>query len=200
MRLTSIVPLLLVTLIGVGAAFWLDAKEARRPWPKATPPPPPSPIYTPSKEIAPGESEIIEIAREHNQLLENALGRALIDKDAGLREAAFTFVLPELVQVDPDRVVALVEKLEPGEARDTLRTEVTRQWIAKDPGAAVRWMKTLPEEERRASARTAIESIMAHSPGEATKLSDEFGVNPRCRDADAPRHARGGDEESDCRP
>lgn len=200
MRPTSIVPLLLATLIGVGAAFWLDAKEARKPWPKATPPPPPSPIYMLSKEVAPGEAEIVEMARGHNQRLEDAIGRALNEKDAGQREAAFTFVLPELVQVDPDRVVTMVEKLEPGEARDTLRTEVTRQWIARDPGAAIRWMKTLPEEERRASARTAIESIMAHSPGEARKLSDEFGVNPRCRESGEPRHSRGGDEGSACRP
>jgi len=200
MRLTSIVPLLLVTLIGVGATFWLDAREPRKPWPKATPPPPPSPIYTPSKEVAPGEEEIVEMARAHNQRLENTIGRALNEKDAGQREAAFTFVLPELIQVDPDRVVAMMDSLGPGEARDTLRTEVTRQWIARDPEAAIRWMKTLPEEERRASARTAIESITAHSPDEATKLSAEFGVNPPRRASDVPRRSHGGGEESAYRP
>ncbi len=176
MRLTSIVPLLLVTLIGVGAAFWLDAKEPRKPWPKATPPPPPSPIYTPSNETAPSEAEIVEMARDHNQRLEDTLGRALYAKDAAQREAAFTFVLPELVQVDPDRVVAMVENLEPGEARNTLRTEVTRQWIARDPDAAVRWMKTLPEDEQQASVRAAVESIVAHSPAEAAELSRQFGM------------------------
>ncbi|HEU5135237.1 MAG TPA: hypothetical protein VFU13_08855 [Steroidobacteraceae bacterium] len=175
MRLTSIVPLLLVTLIGVGAAFWLDAKEARKPWPKATPPPPPSPIYTPSKETAPGESEIVEMAREHNQRLAATIERALIEKDAGQREAAFTFLLPELVQVDPERVIAMLENLERGEARDTLRTEVARQWIARDPAAAVRWMKTLPEDERLASVKAAVQSIVAHSPAEAAALTREFG-------------------------
>jgi hypothetical protein len=179
MRLTSICSIVLATLIGVGAAFWLDAKEPRKPWPKATPPPPPSPIYTPSKEVAPGEEEIAAIARDHNQRLEVEIGTALMGKDAVRREAAFTFLLPELVQVDPDRVVAMVAKLEPGKARDTLRSEVSRQWIAKDPAAAVRWMKSLPEDEGRASATTAIESIAAHSPDEARRLADEFGVNPR---------------------
>ena len=90
------------------------------------------------------------------------------------REAVFTFLLPELVQVDPPRVIAMVARQRPGEARDTLRTEVTRQWIARDPDAAVRWMKTLPEDERRASAATAVESIIAHSPAEAAALADEF--------------------------
>jgi hypothetical protein len=177
MRPTSIVSLLLLTLLGVGTAFWIDAKEARKPWPKPTPPPPPSPIYIQSKEIAPDEAEIVEMARGHNQRLEQTIARALIEKDAAQREAAFTFLLPELVQVDPDRLVAMVEDLEPGEARDTLRTEVTRQWIAKDPGAAVRWMKTLPKDEQHASVRAAIESIAAHSPAEATALAREFGLN-----------------------
>jgi len=177
MRLTSIVPLLLATLIGVGAAFWLDAREARKPWPKATPPPPPSPIYTPSKEVAPDEAQIVEMAREHNQRLAYTIGQALAVKDAGRREAVFTFLLPELVQVDPDLVVAMVENLEPGEARDTLRTEVSRQWIARDPGAAIRWMKTLPEGERHASARAAVQSMIAHSPDEAAALAREFGID-----------------------
>jgi len=176
MRLTSLVSVLLVTLLGVGAAFWLDAKEARRPWPKPTPPPPPSPIYTPSKETAPSEEEIVEMAREHNQRLEHTIEQALIEKDAEQREAAFTFLLPELVQVDPDRVAAMVAAFGPGEARDTLRTEVTRQWIAKDPDAAIRWMKTLPEDEQQASARIAVESISAHSPAEAAALAEQFGI------------------------
>jgi len=70
----------------------------------------------------------------------------------------------------------MVVRQEPGEARATLLAEVTRQWIARDPGAAIRWMKTLPEDERRASAVTAVESIIAHSPAEAAALSDEFGI------------------------
>ncbi|HEY6123854.1 MAG TPA: hypothetical protein VIV63_04325 [Steroidobacteraceae bacterium] len=200
MRATSIGSILLATLIGVGAAFWLNAKEARKPWPKATPPPPPSPIYMTSTEVAPNEAEIADMARDHNRRLEMEIGSALRQKDAARREAAFTFLLPELVQVDPDRVVAMVANLTPGEARDTLRSEVSRQWIVKDPDAAIRWMKSLPEGDRRASATTAIESIAAHSPGEARKLAAEFGVNPRCRVSDGPRHWRHGDEESACRP
>lgn len=181
MRPTSIVTLVLLTLFGVGIAFWLDARETRRHWPKATPPPPPSPIYTQSPERAPDEEEIARQAREHNGRLEAGIERALVAKDPQRREAAFTFMLPELVQVDPVRVVAMLARREPGEARDSLRTEMTRQWIARDPEAAVRWMKTLSEAERLESATTAVESILAHSPEEAAALADEFGIESPVR-------------------
>jgi len=200
MRHTSVVALLLAALVGVGAIFLLGAKEPRRHWPKPTPPPPPSPIYTPSTEHAMSEAEIVQQAQEHNQRLELAITRALANRDPQQREAAFTFLLPELVQVDPQRVVAMVANLQPGESRDTLRSDVARQWIARDPTAAVRWMKTLPEDERHASAVAAIASIAAHSPAEAKDLAVEFGVNLRCRASDAPKHSRRGDAESACRP
>src|SRR5687767_7152308 len=177
MRQISIVSLLLVTLLGVGAAFWIDAAEKpRRHWPKPTPPPPPSPIYTPSREHAPSEDEIAQQAREHNGRLEAEIEGALMARDSQRREAAFVFILPELVQVDPSRVVAMVARQGPGKDRDTLRTEVTRAWFARDPEAAVRWMKTLPENERRASAAIAVESILGHSPTEAAALADEFDI------------------------
>jgi hypothetical protein len=200
MRHTPIVALLLAALVGLAATFLLGAKEPRRPWPKPTPPPPPSPIYTPSTEHAMSEADIAQQAAEHNQRLEQEISGALKNRDPQRLEAAFTFLLPELVQVDPERVVAMVAKLEPGESRDTLRSEVSRQWIAKDPSAAISWMKTLPEDERRASASTAIASIAAHSPAEAKDLAAMFGVSLRCRVSDAPKHSRRGDEESACRP
>ena len=177
MRPISIITLVLTTLIGVGVAFWIDAGEKpRRHWPKPTPPPPPSPIYTPSREHAWSEQEIAQLAREHNGRLEAELESALASKDAQRREAAFTFILPELIQVDPARVIALVVRQQSGEARATLLNEVTRQWMARDPDAASRWMMTLPDHERRTSAVTAVESIIAHSPAEAAALADEFGI------------------------
>jgi hypothetical protein len=177
MRPISIVTLVVVTLVGVGAAFWIDASEKpRRHWPKPTPPPPPSPIYTPSAEHAWSEEEIAQQARGHNARLEMEIERALVTKDARRREAVFTFLLPELLQVDPMRVVGMVSRQQPGEARDKLVFEVTRQWIARDPEAAVRWMKTLPEGERRTSATTAVESVFPESPAEASALANELGI------------------------
>jgi hypothetical protein len=177
MRPISILAVVLLTLFGVGAAFWLDAAEKpRRHWPKPTPPPPPSPIYTLSTERAWSEEEIEQQARGHNAQLEMEIERALVTKDARRREAVFTFLLPELLQVEPQRVIEMVARQGPGEARNTLLAEVARQWIAQDPGAAVRWMKTLPENERRTSATTAVESIVAQSPAEAAELASDFGV------------------------
>ena len=178
MRPTSIVTASLAVLIGVGFAFWLNAGEARRPWPKATPPPPPSPIYTPSTERVPDEAEIADMARGHVGRLEQEIEQALAGRDAQRREAAFTFVLPELVQVDPEGTVAMLARQPEGEARDTLRAEVTRQWIAKDPHAAVLWMKSLPDNERHATAATAVNSIAAYDPAQARALAREFGLKP----------------------
>jgi hypothetical protein len=180
MRPISIVSLAVVTLLGVGAAFLIDASEKpRRHWPKPTPPPPPSPIYTLSREHVPGEEEIAQQARVHNARLEAEILTALMAKDTQRREAVFTFLLPELVQVDPARVVEMVARQPPGEARETLLTEVTRQWMARDPEAAMRWMKTLPESDRRASAAIAVESTIGHSPARAAALADEFGKATR---------------------
>jgi hypothetical protein len=183
MRSISVATLLFITLFGVGTAFWIDAGEKpRRHWPKPTPPPPPSPNYTPSREPVQSEEDIAKQASEHNARLEMEIERALSAKDAQRREAVFTFLLPELLQVDPARVVAMVARQGPGDARATLLKEVSRQWLARDPGEAARWMKSLPEEERRASAASALESILAYGPTEAAALADELGVSNLMRE------------------
>jgi hypothetical protein len=177
MRSISIVSLVLATLLGVGAAYWTDGGEKpRRHWPKPTPPPPASPLFTTSAEHAWSEEEIAQQARDHNAQLEMEIERALASHDAQRREAVFTFILPELVQVDPSRLVAMVARQRSGEARDTLRSEVTRQWLARDSVAAVEWMKTLPEDERRANADTVVDIMLANSPDEAVALADELGI------------------------
>jgi hypothetical protein len=70
----------------------------------------------------------------------------------------------------------MVARQRSGEARDTLRSEVTRQWLARDSVAAVEWMKTLPEDERRANADTVVDIMLANSPDEAVALADELGI------------------------
>jgi hypothetical protein len=168
----SIVTLILTSLLGVAVACCSNAGEKpRRHWPKPTPPPPPSPIYTPSREHAWTEQEIEQIAREHNARLEAEIERALHSKKPGHREAVFTFLLPELLQVEPSRVVAMVARQKPGEARDTLITEVTRQWIGQDPDAAIGWIKTLSEEDRRLSeAAVTDDPIVAQNPDAISAL------------------------------
>ncbi len=161
----------------IGSAYWLDAREPKKPYPKATPPPPPSDVYTPSKEHVPTAEEIERQARDHNAQVGLEIERALAARDPRQRETAFTFLLPELLQVDPGRVVEMVARQEPGEARDALRTEVARQWITRDREAAVAWMKSLQNEaERQRSAETAVASLAAIAPGQAVDVADQFGI------------------------
>ncbi|HEY6123855.1 MAG TPA: hypothetical protein VIV63_04330 [Steroidobacteraceae bacterium] len=108
-----------------------------------------------------------------------ALGieRALVARDLKQRETAFAFLLPELIELQPDRVIALVARQEPGETRDALREEVVRQWIVRDRNAAIEWMGTLEDEaERKASATLAMRTLATTAPAEAIEVADQFGV------------------------
>jgi len=176
MKPTSIITLVATTLAGVGMAFWLGANEARKPWPKPTPPPPASAVFLPSKEQAPSVEEIELAASSHNQQLELAIERSLVAKDPQQRETAFTFLLPELLQVEPKRVVALMAKLAPGEVRNLLRDGVARVWIQTNERAATDWMKSLDEAERSSAAKAAVATIASRDPTGAIELADELGV------------------------
>jgi hypothetical protein len=175
MKPSSIAASVLIVLVGIGGTHWLGASEGRH-WPKPGPPPPPSPIYQDSKERVPTAEEIARIAYEHNATLELEIQRSLISRDAQQREAAFTFLLPELIQVDPERVAAMFARQQNGEARNTLRAEVARQWIAQDSGGAIDWMRSLSDHDRRASAVAAIESVAPYDPSLANAIAQKFGV------------------------
>ncbi len=177
MRLkTTAFAILALTLLAAGSAFFLNAREQpRRPYPKAAPPPPPSPIYTPSPENAQSAEEIDLAAAMHVDLLLGQVGRALVRRDEQAREAAFAFLLPELIQVAPDRVVDLLEELA-GEPRDTLRTELARQWVTQDRAAAMRWMASLTEAERRDAAYAAIRTLAIVAPDQAIHVAQAFDI------------------------
>ncbi len=181
MKSTSLISLIAVALAGIGTAFWLSAKEPRKPWPKPTPPPPASPVYTPSKERAATVEEIEQSARSHNDQLELAIASSLVARDPRQREAAFTFLLPELLQVEPKRVVALVAKQERGPVRELLRDEVARVWIQTDERAAVEWMKSLDESERRSTANVAVAAIAWRDPAGAAELAEDLGIGRAAR-------------------
>jgi hypothetical protein len=102
--------------------------------------------------------------------------RALVSSDPHQRETALNFLLPELIDADPARVVAIMERQQPGEVRDALRDEVTRQWTRRDRDAAVDWMRSLDEADRKASATIAMRTLAASSPALAIEVADQFGV------------------------
>jgi len=172
----SIIAVTVVALFAaVGTAYRLDAREPKKPYPKATPPPPPSPVFTESKELAWTEEQIAAQARDHNAQLQQAIERALT---AGpqQREAVFTFLVPELLQFEPQRLVDLLARQQ-GEPRDALRDELARQWITRDRDAAIGWMRSLEDEAERAqAAKAAVDSLAPIAPEQAIYVADQFGV------------------------
>ncbi len=176
MRTKVILAFVAFTLLAGGSAFFLEAGEQpRRPYPKATPPPPPSPIYTPSPDRVPTSEEVDLALAMRDDLQLAQLDRALGSRDPQAREAAFTFLLPALIQTVPRRVVDLLARQD-GEARDTLRTELARQWITQDRDAAMRWMAALPPEERRVAAYAAVRTLADVAPDQAIHVADAFDI------------------------
>jgi len=167
----------LTLAVAIGAAYRLDAREPRKPYPKATAPPPPSAVFSPAKEPAPSGEDIERQALRHNAALALDIERGLYARDPHQREMVFTFLLPELLQLEPQRAVDMVERQEPGEARDALRDEVARQWITRDRDPAIRWMMSFENEaERRASAQVAVQALASVAPEQAIYVADQLGV------------------------
>lgn len=131
---------------------------------------------SPTMPSAPSANEIAPVAHERNRQLALAIERALVSRDSQHRETAFNFVLPELLREEPQRVIAMVSRQEPGEARDALRDEVARQWITQDRDAAIDWMNSLEPADRMASAAIATRTLAASNPALAIAVADQFGV------------------------
>jgi hypothetical protein len=186
MSRTSIISIVAVTLVAAGTAYWLVAGEAqdvpassaKRPkvWPKPTEPPPASPNYHEIKESLPSEEDVEREAAEHTAVLEYKIERALLAGNAQDREAAFVYMLPALLQMEPDRVLELMARLEPGDPRNMLRKEVAQLWVHQDTPAATRWMKSLDEPDRRATAIVAVTALAPFEPGQASAMARDFDV------------------------
>jgi hypothetical protein len=179
MKPSPILTIVFALLIAVSTAHCGDSSESyQRPkiWPKPTPPPDASPVYHDVKERAATEEEIDDDAASYYPRLERQFTEGLKSADAQKREAAMVFLLPELLQVEPKRVVDLHDSLEPGAVRDVLRTEVARLWANQDLPAAIRWMKSLDEKERRLAVYEAVDSLLAFEPAQAMSLIREFDL------------------------
>jgi len=149
-----------------------------------TPDPASSPAFAgarssdaPSIELPPASADLSDADRARIQQIALGIERALVARDSKQRETAFAFLLPELIALQPERVIAMVARQEPGETRDLLRDEVVRQWIVRDREAAIEWMGSLEDEaEREASATLAMRTLAATSPAEAIEVADQFGI------------------------
>jgi hypothetical protein len=175
MKSTPVICVAAAALLALGGAWWLRAREApRQPWLEVTLSPP---VHTSAPEPAPTAAPVAPDPHQHSAMLALEVERALAAHDPQQRETAFAFLLPELLQMDAPRVVDLVARQEPGEARDSLRSEVARQWIARDRDAAIQWMKSFESPgERQASASVAVQSLAAVAPGQAVEVADQFGI------------------------
>lgn len=179
----SLISIVAVSLLAAGTTYWLNASEversrAERPrvWPKPTDPPPASPNYTDVKEEVPSEADIERAAQEYPLKAEQTIERALLSGNDLDREAAFHYLLPELMQSEPERVLGLLARLEPGKARDILCREIAQLWIHQDTAATARWLKSLEGVERRETAVIAITSLAPFEPEQARALARELEI------------------------
>jgi len=168
-------------LIAVSTAHCGDgqvSEQYQRPkvWPKPTPPPDASPVYHDVKEAAPTEEEIERADREHNDVLERDIADAFASRDVQKREAVIVFLLPELLQVAPERVLKLIDRQKPGADREQLLTEVARLWASQDVDAAANWIKTLKGQEQREAVVTAVSELAPFEPAQAAGLAQKFGL------------------------
>jgi hypothetical protein len=174
-RVTISLAALIAVLTAVSAFRLFDTRDANERRPQ-TVTPLPALINLPTVRSALSANESAPASPEHSRQLALAIERALVSREPHHRETAFNFVLPELLRDEPNRVVAIVARQEPGEARDALRDEVARQWITNDRDAAIEWMHTLNQADRTASATIATRTLAAINPAQAIAVADQFGV------------------------
>lgn len=149
----------------------------RGEWPKPTEPPPASPDYNDVEdEWIPTEEDIAREARDHNVLLTREVEESLTTKDPVRRENAFVYLVPELLQVEPQMLVTLHARLPAGPARDLLRREMAQIWSSSNPVAAARWMRALDDDEFRTAAIEALTTLAEHEPFTAISLADDLGL------------------------
>jgi len=163
----------LIVLAATGVLWWINAGGKATPFPAAVPP---APVVRPGKEPARSRETIERDARRRNDMLALEIERALVSSDSMKRETAFTKLLPQLLQIEPARVTAMIARQEPGEIRDTLRTEVARLWIRRDRDAAIAWLKSLDAPERHAGAVSAVDALAAGAPGQAIEVAGQFDI------------------------
>jgi hypothetical protein len=171
-----LVPFLSIAVAAVLVLAWV----ARKPAPPAPLLASPSTRHEPvPQQLArqPAIDAVAAAAASHDRGRQLALEieSALVSNDLHRRETAFAALLPELLQAEPVRVVDMVARAPSGDARDTLRDEVARQWITRDTEAAVAWLQSLGEE-RAAVASIAVRALAAVSPAQAIDVADRLGV------------------------
>jgi hypothetical protein len=176
LQVAALVSLALLSLSTACSSEVEGTYKRPKVWPRPTEPPPASPIYHEVDEWIPSEEDIEREARDHNALLAAEVEKALSTPDIVRRDTVFVHIVPELLQVEPQRLTDMHARLEPGPQREMLGTEIAQQWTNTDPIAATVWMKSLEVGERRSAAVAAVTSVAFHDPRAALALADEFEI------------------------
>ena len=136
MKPVSLISIVAASLLALGGALVAAcARNCRAAWIEAPATAADGRVSQATRAQPPGRSSRPNASTTRSSRLE--IERALVARDPQQRETAFNFLLPELLQAEPQRVVDMVARQEPGEARDALRDEVARQWITRDRDAAI---------------------------------------------------------------
>jgi hypothetical protein len=93
--------------------------------------------------------------------LRRDIEHALASSDAREREHAFATLLPELVARDSAAVAQMVEACDAGAVCDELLARTVDAWTGTDAEGALRWIESLPENNRRRDAAALLTSQMA---------------------------------------
>lgn len=103
------------------------------------------------------DGPLCDLALALRRDIEHALGSS----DAREREHAFTTLLPELVTRDSAAVARMVEACDAGAVCDELLARTVDAWTGADAEGALRWIESLPENNRRRDAAALLTSQMA---------------------------------------
>ncbi len=136
---------------------------------------PEQPAKPVARQLAIAAVEAAAASQDRDRQIALEIESALVSKDAGRRETAFSVLLPELLRTEPARVVDMVARQPAGEQRDALRDEVARQWITRDTESAVAWLQSLGDD-RAAGGPIAVRALAAISPAQAIDVADRLGV------------------------
>jgi hypothetical protein len=116
---------------------------------------------------------------QHNTVfhLRAAIERALISLNDQEREAAFTTLLSQLIELDPAAAGQLLEECDAGPVCEELFERALAAAAQTDVERAVQWVANVPEDEKRHEAARDLTQLLARAdPGAAIEVADRFDV------------------------
>jgi hypothetical protein len=109
--------------------------------------------------------------------LRTAIERALVSLDPREREAAFTLLLPQLIERDPALAEQLLERCDAGPVCDELFRRALTAAADSDIERASQWVaNVLQDEKRHEAAQELTRHLARKNPGVAIEVANRFDV------------------------